>query len=171
MRQYLRLIDKTTVGRYDVTPIFSNGVALHQLVTDLLVPFERSEFNVVAGIDALGFIIGSAMAVSAGTGFIPIRKGGKLPAASRTAVFRDYTGTDKCLAVRKGIIVPGTRVLLVDDWIETGAQIKAAIDLVQLEGGVLIGVAAINIDKNEATRTLLQEYRCVDLCNYAASDA
>ena len=53
----------------------------------------------------------------------------------------------------------------------TGAQIKAAIDLVQLEGGVLIGVAAINIDKNEATRTLLQEYRCVDLCNYAASDA
>jgi adenine phosphoribosyltransferase len=161
MDNYLRLINKQTHGRrYDVTPVFADFKAFSALVEDLIRPFARVEFDCVAGIDALGFILGAAVAVRLEKGFVPVRKGGKLPVPADTAEFVDYTTQKKSLELRIGAIRPGTRVMMVDEWVETGAQIQAAIGLLEKQGGVVIGVATINMEDNAVTRLLRDKYQC-----------
>ncbi len=164
MKDYLKLIDTHTSGpRCDVTPLFADPQALAALVADLCVPFEADDIDYVAGIDALGFILGTAMAVRLGKGFIPLRKGGKLPVAVTTAEFVDYSGQPKALELRQGSIKAGERVLLVDEWIETGAQVWAAVRLIEEAGGAVVGVAAINMDDNPGVRRLRERYKCVTI--------
>jgi adenine phosphoribosyltransferase len=92
---YLELIDTDTPGRRcDVTPLFSDFEAFSALVEDLLDRFGGIEFDYVAGIDALGFILGTAIAVQAQKGFVPLRKHGKLPVEAEVETFVDYTGEE-----------------------------------------------------------------------------
>jgi adenine phosphoribosyltransferase len=161
MKDYLLLIDIQTSGaRCDVTPVFADTAAFAQLVADLAYPFESDPIHYVAGIDALGFILGTAIAFHLKKGFIPIRKKGKLPASVATADFVDYTGLTKSLELRKGSVLPGDHVLVVDEWIETGAQMNAAIGLIESEGGVVSGIVTINMDFNPLTERLRKKYRC-----------
>jgi len=161
MKEYLRLIDTNTKGnRNDVTPIFSNPDAFSQLIHDLVVPFDKKDMDYICGIDALGFIIGTAIAIWFGKGFLPIRKRGKLPVSVEEREFVDYSGENKALEIRKGMIKPGDRILLVDEWIETGAQIQAAIELIEHEGGKIIGITTINIDNNPIAREIKNKYKC-----------
>jgi adenine phosphoribosyltransferase len=161
-RPYLALIDRETSGnRCDVTPLFADYAAFSALVDDLAVLVEPLAFDVVVGIDALGFILGTALALRTHVGFVPIRKGGKLPVAVDSATCVDYTGQRKTLELRWGALKPGMRVLLVDEWIETGAQIRAAIQLIERQGGVITGVASLHIDDNEQTEPLRARYHCV----------
>jgi adenine phosphoribosyltransferase len=161
MTNYLQLIDTHTPGpRYDVTPLFGDYAAFSRLADDLLERFDGAAFDLIAGIDALGFILGAGMAVRAQKGFVPIRKHGNLPVQVDVAEFVDYSGQPKALELRVGAVKLGTRVLLVDEWIETGAQAKAAISLIEKQGGVVVGVATVNVDVNENTRPLLEKYNC-----------
>lgn len=161
MTDYLRLIDTNTSGaRCDVTPLFADPAAFAQLITDLAKPLSPSAIDYVAGVDALGFILGAAMAVRLEKGFIAIRKGGKLPVPATAAEFADYTGRRKVLEIRRGILKAGDRVLIVDEWIETGAQVQAAIELIEAAGGEVAGIATINMDSNPLPSRLREEYRC-----------
>lgn len=158
---YLRMIDTHTNGpRCDVTPLFGDYAAFTALVDDLVMRLTGTTVDIVAGIDALGFILGTALAVRLRVGFLPIRKGGKLPVKVERAEFVDYTRTRKVLELRADALRPGTRVVLVDEWIETGAQMRAAIALIEGQGGVVAGIAAIHIDLNAHTRTLFEKYNC-----------
>ena len=98
-----------------------------------------------------------------GKGFIPIRKGGKLPVAVDLIGFLDYTGRQISLEIRTDPFSQGARVLVVDEWIETGAQVKAAIQLIEMKSGLVVGVAAVNMDDNDLTRQLQDKYRCHSL--------
>lgn len=159
MRDYLRFIDTHTPGpRCDVTPLFVNPQAFAELIADLCAPFPPETIDLVAGIDALGFILGAGMALRLGKGFLPIRKGGKLPVMAATEPFVDYTGLHKTLEVREDSLRPGLRVLLVDEWMETGAQMQAAVNLIERQGGVVAGIATINVDLNPLTARLRQTY-------------
>ena len=161
-RLYLALIDHNTNGnRCDVTPIFADYDAFAALVDDLVALAETLAFDVVAGIDALGFILGAALALRTHVGFVPIRKGGKLPVDVDSAECVDYTGQCKTLELRRDALKPGTRVLLVDEWIETGAQAQAAIALIERQSGVIAGIATLHMDANEQTEPLRQRYPCV----------
>jgi adenine phosphoribosyltransferase len=161
MDDYLRLIDTQTQGRrYDVTPLFADFQAFSALVEDLIRPFTKVELDCVAGIDALGFILGAAIAVRLKKGFVPIRKRGKLPVQTDRAEFVDYTAQKKSLELRVDAIQTGTRVLVVDEWVETGAQVRAAIELLEKQGGGVIGVASINMEDNAVTRLLRDKYQC-----------
>ncbi len=167
MKNYLRLIDHNTDGtRCDVTPIFAAPVAFAQLVDDLIMGLK---YDIVAGIDALGFILGSAIAVKAGVGFIPVRKGGKLPVPALSRTFCDYSGAEKSLEIRADHDLPGKNILLVDEWIETGAQVRAAISLLEQKGAELAAIATINIDDNPGTAWLLERY-CVRAGNRMVDD-
>ncbi len=158
MKSYLQRIDtQTNGGRYDVTPLFTDHEAFSELVTDLSAPF-LGEIDLVAGVDALGFILGTAIAIKLKAGFLPIRKGGKLPVPTRSKTFVDYTGTAKSLALRKDTKLRGQQVLVVDEWIETGAQIDAALYLIANAGGTVAGIATINMDKNAMTDALRRQY-------------
>ena len=162
---YLSLVDRsrTVYKRSDVTPIFAEPAAFAALVEDLARPWAGERVQQVAGLDALGFIVGTALALKLGAGFVPVRKGGKLPVAHDRETVTDYSGIAKTLELRTGAFAPGTRVLVVDEWIETGAQARAAIALIERAGGVVVGIAAICLRKNERTADLTARYRCHSL--------
>ncbi|MEN8173079.1 MAG: phosphoribosyltransferase family protein [Chloroflexota bacterium] len=164
MVDYLHLIDTETNGqRYDVTPLFADAGAFSALIADLALPFNDVEIDFIAGIDALGFILGGALAQHLKVGFIPIRKGGKLPVEVDAARFVDYSAQEKSLEIRFDAIPRGARLLLVDEWIETGTQIRAAIQLIEGQGGELVGIAAVNIDENDRTKDIVDKYNCHSL--------
>jgi len=161
MPDYLRLIDVNATGpRYDVTPLFADHQAFSSLITDLIEPFVDVKFDHVVGIDALGFVLGAAIALRTGTGFIPVRKGGKLPVETDSVTFVDYTGETKSLELRRDALSPASRVLIVDEWVETGAQLNAAILLVEKQSSLVIGITTINMDENDSTRAIRAKYRC-----------
>jgi adenine phosphoribosyltransferase len=159
---YLRLIDRSKLHykRSDVTPIFAEPAAFAALVDDLLAPFRNDGVQRVAGTDALGFIVGTALALRLGVGFVPIRKGGKLPVRHERVAFHDYSGGEKVLELRCEPWPAGTRVLLVDEWIETGATARAAVELVERAEGIVTGITAIAFRRNENTAPLWAKYRC-----------
>ena len=163
---YLALIDRSKLHykRSDVTPIFAEPAAFRALVEDLVAPWvgapagERVER--VVGTDALGFVVGTALALRLGVGFVPVRKGGKLPVRNERVAFRDYSGQEKAFELRAEPWPRGTRVLLTDEWIETGATAAAAVELIERAGGIVVGIAAIAFRKNERTAPLWAKYRC-----------
>ncbi|MBU1050336.1 adenine phosphoribosyltransferase [Candidatus Bipolaricaulota bacterium] len=160
MKRYLMKIDTHTTGnRNDVTPLFADREAFAQLVADLAMPFRDGTIDVVVAIDALGFILGTAVAESLGVGLVPVRKGGKLPVATERVEFVDYSGRRKALEMRHDALLPGMNVLIVDEWIETGAQVQAAITLVTRLAGTVGGIATICMDRNGHTQTLRETYR------------
>lgn len=157
--KYLDRIDTNTRGiRYDVTPLFADYAAFSALVKDLAAPFADVEIDVVAGIDALGFIVGTAVAMHLKKGVLAIRKKGKLPVSVNCVEFVDYTGQKKGLEMRSDALKPGMKVLLVDEWVETGAQMKAAIELVKMANGYVAGITTIRMQDNEMTHGLIQNY-------------
>lgn len=147
MTAYLQLIDThTQAPRYDITPLFANPEGFKALVDDLLGQIGDTAFDLVAGIDALGFVLGTALEVRTQRGFLAVRKGGKLPVAGiQSATFVGYSDTEKSLEIRTDQIATGTRVLLVDEWVDTGAQAKAAVQLIEQQGGIVAGIATINM--------------------------
>src|SRR4051812_21094160 len=156
----LSRIDRQTTGnRCDVTPLFADGEAFAALVDHLLDQMNGVAFDRVAAIDALGFILGTAIAVRAGKGVIAIRKGGKLPVVCERREFLDYTKQIKSLELRSDMVRPGERVLIVDEWIETGAQVQAAIALAEHCGAIVAGVVTINIDADAAEKLTANGYR------------
>jgi adenine phosphoribosyltransferase len=170
MRDYLRLIREFPHGpRNDVTPVFADPEAFDSLVNDLIEPFKVDGIALVAGIDALGFIVGTAVALKLKVGFLPIRKADKLPGKVRAALVRDYSGKEKGLEVNADAVLPGTRVLLVDEWSQTGAQLTAAAALIEELGGVIAGVCVINMDRNEGTQALRHRYKCHSLMGDGAA--
>lgn len=162
-KRYDRFISKKTTGRNDVTPVFSEPELFGDLISDLVRPFAKSSFDKVVCLDSLGFILGGAIALRLKKGLVVARKGGKLPYDKKSLVsesFTDYTNQEKILEMRKGSIKKGDRVLIVDEWIETGAQIKATIKLVERLGGAVVGIAAINADRRPETEILFKKYNC-----------
>lgn len=160
---YNKFVNTKTKLRCDVTPIFQNPKVFSNLISDLIKPFKDIRFNVIVGLDALGFIIGGAMAYKLKMSFVPVRKGRKLPGIKGTVIrttFTDYTETKKTLEMNKGAIRKGDTVLIVDDWIETGSQIKSAIKLIEKQGGKVIGVTVLCAEKTPQTRILFEKYNC-----------
>ena len=163
---YLSLIDRSKLHykRSDVTPIFAEPAAFRALVDDLVAPWanETGERKVerVVGTDALGFVVGTALALRLGVGFVPVRKGGKLPVRNERVAFKDYSGAEKAFELRANPWPTGTRVLLSDEWIETVATASAAVKLIEQAGGIVVGIVAIAFRKNEKTAELWAKYRC-----------
>ncbi|MBU0596136.1 adenine phosphoribosyltransferase, partial [Candidatus Bipolaricaulota bacterium] len=112
----------------------------------------------VVAIDALGFILGTAIADALGIGLVPARKAGKLPVPTERVEFVDYTGQRKSLEMRRDALKLGMSVLVVDEWVETGAQVTAAIALTERLGARVAGIATICMDRNRVTDALRRNY-------------
>ncbi len=159
MWSYLKLVDTSTSGaRYDVTPVFGDFRAFSSLLDDFLELTRDIDFDTVVAIDALGFILGTGIAVRAEKPLVPIRKGGKLPTAVYRVELVDYTGEEKSLEIRADALDPSDRVLIVDEWVETGAQVRAAVELVERRGATVAAIVAINVDKSEEVEHLRDNY-------------
>jgi adenine phosphoribosyltransferase len=108
--------------------------------------YSGQKIDQVVGIEARGFIFAPALAVRLGAGFVPVRKPKKLPGATRSVTYELEYGSDT-IEIHEGAIEPGNRVLLIDDLLATGGTMAAAVKLVQLLGGAVVGAAfAIELD-------------------------
>jgi len=126
----------------DITTVLRDPVAFKHAVDLLARHFEKQKINYIAGIEARGFIFGSALAYKLGIGFIPIRKPGKLPSKTARISYDLEYGTDS-LEIHVDAVEPGKRVLIVDDLLATGGTAEAAIKLVKKIGGVIVGIAFV----------------------------
>ena len=120
----------------DITTLLGNARAFRRAVDELVQPWAGGKIDKVAGIEARGFIIGGAVAHQLSAGFVPIRKKGKLPHDTVSIVYSLEYGVDE-IEMHKDAILPGERVLLVDDLIATGGTATAAATLIRQMGGEL----------------------------------
>ena len=154
-RWYLDIMSPNTKGEkfawLDPTSIYINGDAFTQLLDDLTADLEGVHCDVVAGLDAMGFVLGAALATRIGVGFLPIRKAGKLCVDTDSVSFTNYSGRTQDMEMRTPAYAAGTRVLLVDQWIETGGTMDGAIRLVERQGGIVAGIATIAMEDNDRT--------------------
>ena len=126
----------------DITTLLKRGDAFHAVVEQFAKVYPGPTPDKIAGIESRGFIVGAALAYALKVGFVPIRKGGKLPAENFGQDYELEYGTDR-LEVHRDAIGRGERVLLVDDLIATGGTAEAALKLVEMAGGKVIGCAFI----------------------------
>ncbi|WP_232219317.1 adenine phosphoribosyltransferase [Pseudoglutamicibacter albus] len=125
----------------DLTPVFADAEGLHRVVDALAEPF-AGQFDAVAGLEARGFLLASAVAYAAGVGLMTVRKGGKLPREVYSREYQLEYGTAS-LEVHRDALPKGGRVLLVDDVLATGGTAAAAASLVEQVGGTVAGVAVV----------------------------
>ncbi len=125
----------------DLTPVFASGPAFRAVIEDLLAPF-LGRYDVVAGVEARGFLLASAVAFATGTGVLAIRKAGKLPGTVLTEHYGLEYAHDS-LQLAPGRLPSGTRVLLLDDVLATGGSLTAASRLIAGAGYTLAGIGVV----------------------------
>ncbi|MCP9959685.1 adenine phosphoribosyltransferase [Streptomyces sudanensis] len=126
----------------DITPLLADPEAFGALtgaLTELCVRFGATK---IVGLEARGFILAAPVAVSAGVGFIPVRKAGKLPGATLRQAYELEYGTAE-IEVHAEDLAPGDRVLVIDDVLATGGTAEAALRLIRRAGARVAGVAVL----------------------------
>jgi adenine phosphoribosyltransferase len=126
----------------DITPLLADGQTFRAALDLLGDRYRDKGIQIVVGVEARGFIIGSALAYKLGVGHVLIRKAGKLPSRTHQAVYQLEYGTDK-LEIHKDAFEAGTRVLIADDVLATGGTVAAAVDLVNKVGGDIEEIAVL----------------------------
>jgi adenine phosphoribosyltransferase len=124
----------------DITPLLGDGPAFHALVEAWAE--QHRGVDVVAGVEARGFILAAPLATRLGVGFVPVRKAGKLPGRTERAAYALEYG-EAVLEVTADAFRPGQRVLLVDDVLATGGTAAAAAELVERQGGEVVAVQVL----------------------------
>ncbi|MEM6890812.1 MAG: phosphoribosyltransferase family protein [Pseudomonadota bacterium] len=164
-RWYLNLMAPNTKGDQfawlDPTSIYINERAFRDLTDDLLADLASVRFDVVAGLDAMGFVLAAALAARSNVGFLPIRKAGKLCVETDKVTFKNYSDRTQVMEMRLPAFAPGTRVLLADQWVETGGTMDGAIRLIERQNGTVAGLVAIAIEENERTVGYRERFACV----------
>ena len=125
---------------YDITTLLRDPSGFRMVVDVLSAPFLNDAVDIVVGIESRGFILGGAVADRIGAGFSPVRKPGKLPSRTLSETYQLEYGNNS-LEIHDDAIVPGQRVLIVDDVIATGGTAQAAVGLVRRLGGELCGLS------------------------------
>lgn len=142
----------------DITPLLVDAAALRAVIDAMIAPF-RGGFDVVAGIEARGFLLAGAAAVAAGVGLVPIRKAGKLPRPAAAVPYALEYGT--AVIEAHDDMAPGTRVLLVDDVLATGGTLAAAHELVASLSGSVVGTSVLLELEALGGRDLVPDVRTV----------
>jgi len=126
----------------DLMPLFADGRRFRAVIDGIIEHFGADSFDVVAGVEARGFVIAAAIAYATGTGVVPVRKAGKLPRPTFAASYSLEYG-EATLEVHQDAFPAGQRVLVVDDVLATGGTAGATLDLVERAGGTVAGFAVL----------------------------
>ncbi|MDB6175903.1 adenine phosphoribosyltransferase [Paracoccus sp. Z330] len=140
----------------DVTTLFADARGFRMAIDQLLHPYAGIPIDKVVGLEARGFILGGALAHQLSTGFVPIRKKGKLPGTVISEAYQLEYG-EAVMEVHDDALKPGERVLIIDDLLATGGTAEAGIKLCRRLGAQVIGCAFV-IDLPElGGRTKLEQ--------------
>lgn len=126
----------------DITTLLGDARAFRRAVDELVQPFAGARISKVAGIEARGFILGGAVAHQLSSGFTPVRKRGKLPAATLRQTYALEYGEDE-VEIHTDAVAAGESVLVVDDLIATGGTAEAAVKLLRQAGANVVGAAFV----------------------------
>jgi len=150
---------------YDLTTLLKNASAFREAVDALIAPFREREIDLVAGIEARGFIFAPIVAYALRAGFVPVRKPGKLPASTHRATYQLEYGTDS-LEIHQDAIRPGQRVVIVDDLIATGGTARAVADIARQMGANVVALAFLVELEFLKGRDKLPDYEIVSILKY-----
>ena len=149
----------------DITPLLADVEAFRTCIQLMVEQLDRESVNAVIGIESRGFMFGAALADKLGVGFVPVRKPGKLPAATYRAEYELEYGTD-AIEIHQDALAPGDRVVVVDDLIATGGTASATDELVQQCGAdVAAFVFVVNLLALEGTKKLAHR-RVITILDY-----
>ena len=133
---------KPGINFYDITPLLKDGRALAYTIDTMADHFSNMNIDVVVSMEARGFLFGPAIAYKLGAGFAPVRKLGKLPWDTHQEEYALEYGTDT-IEIHRDAVLPGERVLIIDDVLATGGTAKAVTNLIRKMNGKIIGAAFV----------------------------
>jgi adenine phosphoribosyltransferase len=146
-RPHLLLADRLRYfnGHSDTLGLFAEPGLLREVGAALAAPFRSAAVDKVAGVEARGFVVGAAVALELGAGFAAIRKPGSIHPGPKAELKAppDWRGLETTLRLQRHVVVPGERVLVVDDWAETGSKAVTARALIEECGGVYVGLSLL----------------------------
>ncbi len=151
----------------DITTLLADPLGFRKAVDEMVQTYVGVRIDKVAGIEARGFILGGAVAHQLATGFIPIRKKGKLPHKTISQDYELEYGTD-CLEIHDDAIASGDLILLVDDLIATGGTAEAAVKLIRSAGGI-VAAACFVVDLPDlggSARLRAMDVDIITLCEF-----
>jgi len=126
----------------DITPALADAAGFASAIEAMAAPWRDTALDAVVGIESRGFVLGAALARALGTGFVPVRKPGKLPARTLAQDYALEYGSDR-LEVHTDALPAGARVIVVDDVLATGGTLNAAIALMRRQGAQVIGAGVL----------------------------
>jgi adenine phosphoribosyltransferase len=149
----------------DITPLLADPAGFRYVTDQFVERYQGRGIERIVAIESRGFIFGAPLALALKCGFAPVRKLGKLP---RQTVSREYSleyGKNH-VELHVDAVERGQRVLIVDDVLATGGTARAAVELVEQLGGVVVGVAFVIELTGLNGRSVLQEHEVVSLLTY-----
>lgn len=149
----------------DITPLLQDAAAFRYAIDVLTIKYHDKGVDVVVAAEARGFILGAPLAYNLGVGFVPVRKPVKLPAECISAEYALEYGFDS-LYMHKDAILPGQKVLIIDDLLATGGTVGAKIELVEKLGGQVVGIAFLVELTFLNGRDRLKDYEVTSLIKY-----
>lgn len=149
----------------DITTLLKDANGLKECINQMAERFKGISVDLVVGPESRGFIFATPLAYLLGTGFVPVRKPGKLPAETIKYEYKLEYGTDS-LEIHKDSIKPGQRVLIVDDLLATGGTMIAAAKLVEQLGGEVVGLGFLIELEDLKGRDKLSKYKVESLIKY-----
>ena len=145
LRDYIRNIEnfpRDGISFKDITPLLADPEAFENAVGHMAKIAATLEPDIVVSIESRGFIFGAPISLRLTVPFVPIRKEGKLPHTTKSLSYDLEYGTD-VIEIHRDAIIPGQKVVLVDDIIATGGTADAALDLVESMGAEVVGVCVL----------------------------
>jgi adenine phosphoribosyltransferase len=145
LKEHIRAIPdfpKPGILFYDISTLLAHPHAWHATVERLADAVRPHRPDLLVGIESRGFLVAAPLAYVTGSGFAMARKQGKLPGKTVRFTYDLEYGTDT-IEVQADAIVPGQRVIVVDDLVATGGTMQAAIDLIQQQGGTVVAAICI----------------------------
>ncbi len=133
---------KAGINFYDVGGVLNNPQALKAVIDNLVAHYKNKNIQAIVAVDSRGFLFATPLAYKLNIPVVMVRKPGKLPGQTLSSEYTKEYGKDT-LEMQQNALLPGQRVIIIDDLIATGGTFKAAIDLVQQAKAQVVEVAAI----------------------------
>lgn len=133
---------KPGINFYDITTLLKDPYGWRTTIDALKAHYNGLQVDLVVGIEARGFFFAPAMAYALGAGFVPVRKPGKLPAATECIEYALEYGTDR-LEIHRDAVEPGQKVLIIDDVLATGGTASSVAALIEKLGGTVVGLGFV----------------------------
>ena len=149
----------------DITPLLASREAFNESIQKLAEPWQNMAIDAVAAVEARGFLFAGPLALELGVGLLPVRKPGKLPADTISYKYDLEYGSDT-LEMHKGIVMPQSRVLVIDDVLATGGTAEACVKLLESAQAVVVGCSFLVELKDLGGRERLGDHRIETVLTY-----